>query len=92
MRVLTVAFLISVGILESSFLRTKTGFRTNSEKRAVHRVLMSGKMPRAKTVMVPRGHHYVFISHPELVEREIRAFLKEGKRQKEKGKRLKGKR
>jgi pimeloyl-ACP methyl ester carboxylesterase len=32
-------------------------------------------MSRAKTVMVPRGHHYVFISHPDLVEREMRAFL-----------------
>jgi pimeloyl-ACP methyl ester carboxylesterase len=50
-------------------------FRVNGEKRAVHRTLMAERMPRAKTVMVPRGHHYVFISHPDIVEREIRAFL-----------------
>ena len=35
------------------------------------------KMPHARIVEIPRGHHYCFIKQEELVYQEMRKFLLE---------------
>jgi pimeloyl-ACP methyl ester carboxylesterase len=43
--------------------------------RKIGRERFRAEVRRATVVEIPGGHHYVFISHPDRVERAIRDFL-----------------
>jgi len=44
---------------------------------AAQRARLAEELPHARIVEAPGASHYVFISHPDLVEREIREFVAE---------------
>jgi non-heme chloroperoxidase len=57
--------------------RAKRAMMAQENFEAAQRSRLAEELPHARIVEVPRASHYVFISHADLVEREIRQFVAE---------------